>query len=130
MIRRLQKSVKVREVREVMEIEYDFVKEILAYENRVKMNEEMLAVAQKKQAEVQQKQVKAQQKQAEAQQKQEAANIIMLQNGLEKNSNCKATRVTSRIYRVFDQKIIIFIASPKSILRSLGYFSQKLFYMK
>jgi hypothetical protein len=79
-IHRLQKAVQVKEVRDVMEIEDDFIKEIMDYEERVKIQEALVSEerflkeeAQRKQEEAQRKQEEAQRKQEEAQRKQEEA---------------------------------------------------------
>jgi hypothetical protein len=90
-IHRLQKAVQVKEVRDVMEIEDDFIKEIMDYEDRVKIQETLVAEerllkeeAQRKQEEAQRKQEEAQRKQEEAQRKQEEAIKLMLKSGINK----------------------------------------------
>ncbi len=97
-IHRLKKAVQVKEVRDEMEIEDDFIKEIMDYEDRVKIQETLVAEerllkeeaqrkqeeAQRKQEEAQRKQEEAQRKQEEAQRKQEEAIKLMLKSGINK----------------------------------------------
>ena len=72
-IRRLKQAVEVKEVRDVMEIEDDFVKELNEYEERVKRQTELYENERKLKEEAQRKQEEAQRKQEEAQRKQEEA---------------------------------------------------------
>ena len=88
-IRRLKKAVEVKEVRDVMDIEDDFVKEINEYEHRVTRQTALLEEerrqkeeAQRKQEEAQLKQEEAQRKQEEAQRKQEEAIKLLLKSGV------------------------------------------------
>ena len=67
-IKRLKQAVEVKEVREVMEIEDDFVKEMNEYENRLLKQKALYEEAQRKQE--------------EAQRKQEEAIILLLENGM------------------------------------------------
>lgn len=71
-IRRLKQAMEVKEVRDVMEIEDDFVKELNEYEERVLRQTALLEQAQRKQE--------------EAQRKQEEAIILLLKNGLSAES--------------------------------------------
>ena len=71
-IRRLKQAVEVKEVRDAMEIEDDFVKELNEYEERVLRQSALLEQAQRKQK--------------EAQRKQEEAIILLLKNGLSAES--------------------------------------------
>ena len=88
-IRRLKQAVEVKEVRDVMEIEDDFVKELNEYEERVKRQTELYEnerklkeEAQRKQEEAQRKQEEAQRKQEETQRKGEEAILLLLKSGI------------------------------------------------
>ena len=70
-IHRLQKAVQVKEVRDVMEIEDDFIKEIMDYEDRVKIQETLVA---------EERLLKE-----EALRKQEEAIKLMLKSGINKD---------------------------------------------
>jgi DNA-binding NarL/FixJ family response regulator len=83
-IDRLQKAVQVKEVRDVMEIEDHFIKEIMDYEDRVKIQETLVAEERLLKEEAQRKQEEAQRKQEEAQRKQEEAIKLMLKSGINK----------------------------------------------
>ncbi|MFZ1751529.1 MAG: hypothetical protein WAU01_15125, partial [Saprospiraceae bacterium] len=72
-IRRLKKAVEVKEVRDVMDIEDDFVKEINEYESRVVKQTALFEEERRQKEEAQRKQEEAQRKQEEALRKQEEA---------------------------------------------------------
>ncbi len=81
-IRRLKKAVEVKEVRDVMDIEDDFVKEINEYEDRVKAQISIAEAERSQKEEAQRKQEEAQRKQEEAQRKQEEAILLLLKSGV------------------------------------------------
>ena len=78
-IRRLKQAVEVKEVRDVMEIEDDFVKEINEYENRVNKQTHLLEEAQR------QKEIALRNQEEERRQKEDAI-LLLLQNGISAES--------------------------------------------
>ena len=74
-IRRLKQAVEVKEVRDVMEIEDDFVKEINEYENRVNKQTHLLEEAQR------QKEIALRNQEEERRQKEDAI-LLLWQNGI------------------------------------------------
>ncbi|MGB4960215.1 MAG: hypothetical protein WBO36_12120, partial [Saprospiraceae bacterium] len=88
-IRRLKKAVEVKEVRDVMDIEDDFVKEINEYESRVVKQTALFEEEQRQKEEERRqkeealrKQEEALRKQEEALRKQEEAIVLLLKNGI------------------------------------------------
>ncbi|MFZ1523840.1 MAG: hypothetical protein WAT22_03420, partial [Saprospiraceae bacterium] len=74
-IRRLKQALEVKEVRDVMEIEDDFVKEINEYENRVNKQTHLLEEAQR------QKEIALRNQEEERRQKEDAI-LLLWQNGI------------------------------------------------
>ena len=107
-IRRLQKAVQVKEVREVMEMEDDFVREIMDYEERVQLRDKLIEEERRQKEEerrqkeeerrqrllAQEKQREAQEKQREAQEKQREAIMLLLEMGLSKDEIAKKLKVS------------------------------------
>ena len=81
-IRRLKQAVEVKEVRDVMEIEDDFVKEINEYENRVNKQTHLLEEAQRQKEIALRNQEIALCNQEEERRQKEEAILLLLQNGI------------------------------------------------
>jgi len=100
-IRRLKSTIEVREVRDVMELEDDFVKEIQEYEDRVKTAKSNLndalqqnVVAFKlKDETINQKEEERRQKEKKRRQK-ESAVLLLLSNGVDKKQIAKKLGIT------------------------------------
>jgi hypothetical protein len=80
-IRRLKQAVEVKEVRDVMEIEDDFVKELNEYEERIARQTALFENERHQKEEAQRQKEEAQRQKEEAQRQKEEAILLLLRNG-------------------------------------------------
>jgi len=81
-LNRLKQAVQVKEVRDVMELEDEFVKEIHDYEDRITREIRLKEEAQRRQEEAQRKQEEERTQKVEAQRKQVEAILMLLNSGI------------------------------------------------